>query len=350
MPSRDAPTQILLHSDVSDWLASRRSTEPAAKAITDCIVDWISFSAIDKDCAWARLVYSAHSAPHGEGKSFSIRLPPSLKRACIAASALVAGKGWQRILNAMVRLQGIWKERPRAKVLEFHPDGLDRIRCVAGNREFLRSSNAVDEFGTLESWTRAGAEIDAHGRVVINGAEFVEDGIYVISGRTKNRLVPTPWWTEICGLLLTLVPPGATKDVAVDLWWRIFCSPQWVDIEALACTAWARGQIISGQLRIEDAPAILDGFRPYVIWRALMLNDGHRKDAGKKLKPHNKRRRALAQLTQNIGTLDPGKNVLCDVARALQIHDGTIPSEQEVENAAKRIYEDGYARLPLKRG
>lgn len=321
-----------------------------AKSICNCIVDWTKSSAINKDVAWARLVYSAHSDPHGNGTSSSIRLPQELKRACIMASASVAGKGWQCILNAMVRLQGIWEERPRAKVLEFHPDGLERIRCIAGKREFLRSSNAVGELGTLESWTRAGAEIDAEGRVVISRAEFEVDGISVISGKTKNWLVPTPWWTEICELLLLLVPSEATKEVKINLCWRIFCSPQWEKIERFACAAWARKQIISGQLRIEDAPAILDEYDHYVIWRAKRLNDGHRKDDGRKLKPHNMRRRALAQLTQNIGTLDPGKNVQNDVARALRIYDGTIPSEQEVENALKRMYEDGYARLPQKRG
>lgn len=351
MPSKNPPIQILLHSDVRSWIEAngQNHAQSATSLITGCIADWVHSSSDDKELAWAHLVYAAHSAPHGEGVRSSFRLSKEIVKVCNDAADRIAGTGWQSILNAIVRLKGVCAARLQPNILAFQPDEHAHIRCLAGEREFLVSSPSEGAFSSLETWRLKGAELDAAGRVIISGATFEDDGIVLISGTSGNKRVQK-WWPEICGLLWRITPENATKEDAIDLWWRAFSTDSWNAIELAACELWTRSQIEEGRLRIDQAAKILEGSRSYVIWRAKRLNDGHKINSGKTLKPLNKRRRAIVQLTQNIGTLDPSKNVLTDVARALQIHDGTIPSEQEVENALKRMYEDGYARLPQKRG
>jgi hypothetical protein len=305
---------------------------------------------IDNEVAWARLVFSAHAAPHKGSVSYSIRLQKDIEDVCVAAAKSVAQKGWQNILNAIVRVNGVWRDNTPATVLEFHPDGLDRIRCIAGEREFLISSNATGEFGTMETWQLAGAEVDSDGRVVIREAEFETDGIRLISGSTGNMSAQAHWWPEISELLLEGMEADATKEVVVKSWWDLFCSERWNDIELRACETWARKKIENGSLRMDQAPKQLESSRSYIIWRAQRLNKGHHLASGRKIRPHDLRRRAIAQITHNLNSVEPGSSALSDVERAIEINDGRKPTMEEAENALKRIYEDGYARSGPKSG
>lgn len=343
--------RIRLHSDVAMWLSDSRRTESCnfAGRIYECIHKWKIESSIDAERAWARLVYATHTAPFGHSVDYSIKIPKDKEKICSDAARSVSGVGWQGVLNGIVRLHGVWPSRPKREPFEFQSDGLERIRCVAGHREFLLSANAEGEFGSKNTWLKEGGETDSKGRFVIRQVEFESDGMWLISGASRNFRSPR-WWNEMSSTLAGLITREMSESDAVGFWWNLFCIPWWTNFEIEACDIWARREILKGHLRMLDVPPVLDELRAHQIWRARILDYGHDVRSGRTPRPLHPRVRTILQLTQNLSSSDPGATARDDVRRAMTIYDHRAPTDGEIDNFLKRLYERGYARTAPKSG
>lgn len=298
--------RIRLHSDVFAYLEERSCIDGVsiAKTILNLAEQWNLKVSQENETPIerARLVWAAYIAPRGQSKLYSFRSTRVVELAASAAAADPIIGGWQSALNSIIRTQ--LHQECSGSILEHQPNGLERIVCIAGNREFLLSGNADGEFGGADGWERAGGSRDEKGRFVIRDVKFDSNKFSLFSGTTWNERTPE-WHEQLVAVVTKLTGHQDPEEIPHQPLWGMFCAQYWVNFEMDACAIWARQQITTGALRFEDAPKLLDRFDDYVLWRATEIRSGRNKGTRKSPKPINVRRRSIEQRTIMIATNSP---------------------------------------------